>query len=142
MPPAFAETPPGQAFGLNPALAVRAPGFSPSIYVIPGEGVLCLEITGALGGVTCDSTAEAEAGDLETTLFAAKGLPTGDAIVTGLVPNGVTQVTIAAGTSTPTATVASNVYSVELTGISVSTPLSLHFTALHGTPTTIGLQGG
>jgi hypothetical protein len=82
----------GQAGGANPGLARRAVTADGTVfYVVPGDGTLCLA---AVGAGSCDRAEKAEASGL--ILSSKLGTdPQASVRVQGVVPDGVSSVTIA-----------------------------------------------
>lgn len=102
--------------GANTALARNVTVGAGTATVIPGNGYLCLHavsVDGQLGGMDCVPTAKAVAGGdlLETGAIGAGG-----ELIAGLVPDGVTSVTVNFSDGhTQNVTVTNNVYMVTIT---------------------------
>jgi hypothetical protein len=109
--------------GLNPALSRRASTDIGDVWVIPGNGFICLDV----GGGCCNpSNAARERGMVTWTSGRSKD----SSIVHGLVPDGVQEVVLTAidGT-TKTMAVEDNVYGTEMDGVFTS----LRFAGPNGT---------
>jgi hypothetical protein len=107
------------ASGANPLLARRAAGLQgASGWVVPGTGTVCVEVedtAGSNGGAACSSETAAAEGHLVLSARSA-ALP-GLVLVAGLVPDGVSEVTVeladGSGVSVP---VQENIYAREVQG--------------------------
>jgi hypothetical protein len=103
--------------GLNPALARRAETPLGNVWVIPGDGWICLSLAASPGpssldggGLTCNRTVRAIAGRMITWGSCGSAV-----IVQGLVPNDVPEVTLTTATgSVQTVSVSDNTYGVIL----------------------------
>jgi hypothetical protein len=111
---------PTAANGPDPALSRRAQGITEgAAWVIPGDGMICFEyeaVAGALGGGTCQPDASITNGDwpIATSMSIREPGMTG---VAGLVPDGVTQVTLTLSDGTTLAVpVHENVYLAAISG--------------------------
>jgi hypothetical protein len=100
--------------GLNPALARGARTDAGDVWVVPGNGFICL----AVGGMCCNTSEVARGQGLVTWTSAGSGDRT---IVHGLVPDGIEEVVLTAtdGT-TKTVPVNDNVYGAEMEGVFTS----------------------
>ena len=130
------------AGGANPQLArsVAVPTSALStgrVWVVPGNGVLCLRVIDPAGGEgwTCSTTAAARAGGLVGTI--AHSLDGGGPVFAfGLVPDGVGKVTIdGPGGAATTLSVSNNVYATTV----AATPVSVRFSAAGGEVATVPL---
>ncbi len=109
--------------GLNAALARRARTDAGDVWVIPGNGFICLDV----GGMCCNTSEVARAQGMVTWTSARSDDST---IVHGVVPDGVEEVVLTAtdGT-TKTVAVKDNVYGTEMEGVFTS----LRFAGPNGT---------
>jgi hypothetical protein len=95
--------------GVNPALARRVGDAQTSAFVVPGNGVVCLVVG---GGHTCIARGGAIAGRLLTESFGASSFAE---VVTGLVPDGVSSVTLRmVGGGSKKVAVHQNIYQADL----------------------------
>jgi hypothetical protein len=105
-----------EKFSANPGLA-RKLSFASSAHdawVVPGDGGIC--IADNVGG-TCASTARAEAGHLVMTESGGPNQDPGEVVVVGLVPDGVTQVSLhLRGGATKPLAVNDNAFYAKVTG--------------------------
>jgi hypothetical protein len=105
--------------GLNPALARRAQTPLGNVWVIPGEGYICLSLASSPdsssldgGGMTANTTQAALTG--RVTAWSASRSGAGQ-MVQGLVPDAITEVELlAADGSTTIAQVSDNAYGADL----------------------------
>jgi hypothetical protein len=110
--------------GLNPALSRRTETALGNVWVIPGEGWICLSLAASPdassldgGGMVCNSTAHAVAGRLVTWGSSRSGRT----LVHGLLPDSIAEVTLtAAGGSMLTVHAVDNAYAAVLSGALVS----------------------
>jgi hypothetical protein len=109
--------------GLNAALARRARTEFGDVWVVPGNGFICLDV----GGRGCSSSKAARDKGMVTW---TSGRSKESSIVHGLVPDGVEEVVLTAtdGT-TKTVAVKDNVYGTEMEGVFTS----LRFAGPNGT---------
>ena len=109
--------------GLNAALARCARTDASDVWVVPGNGFICLDV----GGMCCHTSEVARAHGLVTW---TSGRSADRTIVHGLVPDGVAEVVLTAteGT-TKTVPVQDNVYGIEMEGVFTS----LRFAGPRGT---------
>jgi hypothetical protein len=100
--------------GLNPALARGARTDAGEVWVVPGNGFICLDV----GGMCCNTSEVARGQGLVTWTSGGSGDRT---IVHGLVPDGIEEVVLTAtdGT-TKTVRVKDNVYGAEMEGVFTS----------------------
>jgi hypothetical protein len=132
-----------RAGGVNPGLARSVPVATSDlsagrVWVVPGNGVICLRIIDPAGGEgwTCVSTSDAQEGELVGTLVASPSGP-GPAFIEGLVPDGVGQVTVTdLGGDVETLPVNENVYATTLP----AHPASVSFTTASGQAVTVPLS--
>jgi hypothetical protein len=114
--------------GLNPALARRAETPLGNVWVIPGDGWICLSLAASPGpssldggGLTCNRIKQALAGRIITWTSSRSE---GATIVQGLVPDGIPEVTLtAADGSAQTVSVSDNTYGAVLSGALASVRL-------------------
>ena len=107
--------------GFNPALMRMVTTGTGHVWLIPGNGWLCLDLAASSsatsldgGGMECNTTRQALAGRMVTWTTSESGSQT---IVEGLVPDGVPEVTLTAADGTTRAVpVTDNVYGVILPG--------------------------
>jgi hypothetical protein len=118
--------------GANPALSRRAVGISPgAAWLVPGDGVICFvaQFPIAGGGETCQPDATVNEGRMMLAGIVAP--QPGLAGVAGVVPDGVSTVTVTSTDGTTTSVpVHENVYMAELRG-----GFSVSFTGPTGTVT-------
>lgn len=108
-------------YGLNPSLMRRARTNVGNVWVIPGNGMICLALAASpsansveVGGWECNTTSSATAG---RTVTWTSSRASGQTIVQGLVPDGVNKVTLTTKNGTSkTVAVADNVYGAALDG--------------------------
>ena len=118
--------------GLNPSLARRASTDAGDAWVIPGNGFVCLDC----GGACCNTAEAAAAGQIVTWTSTRSG---DRCIVHGLVPDGVSEVTLVTTTgATGEVSVRDNVYGAVLDGPFLAT---VRFIAPAG-PVELGPWGG
>jgi hypothetical protein len=100
--------------GLNAALARCARTAAGDVWVVPGNGFICLDV----GGMCCNTSEVARVQGMVTWTSARSDDST---IVHGLVPDGVEEVVLTAtdGT-TKTVPVRDNVYGTEMEGVFTS----------------------
>jgi hypothetical protein len=97
--------------GLNPALARRAVTQLGDVWVVPGDGYIALEV----GGMVCDRTEVAARRGMVTWTSRRPGHL--QDVVHGLVPDGVSEVTLqAANHASTTVIVNDNVFAAALNG--------------------------
>lgn len=107
-------------FGMNPDLSRLSIGnATSSVYLVPARGHVCAALTAAEGvGTICPSTGEIESGDAgpSTVVLARR-----DIAIYGVVPDGVTSVSVQTGSADSTRiAVSGNAY---YTVIPAGTPL-------------------
>jgi hypothetical protein len=119
--------------GANPGLSRRLHVSGQDMWLTPGNETVCLDratADGTVGG--CQTTAAAAAGELITTQSGGPNFGA-TAIVAGVVPDGVSQVTAAYDDgSQEVVTVADNSYTFTAKG-----PFTISFTATDGTSHTL-----
>jgi hypothetical protein len=130
---------PTAASGANAELSRSAQGLTTgSAWLIPGNGMICFEYEDPPigGGGTCQADAVVTSGQLVD--IAGGATVPGTTLVAGVVPDGVTQVTLnLTGGGTVTATVHENVYLTTITaGLA-----SVTFQGPNGA-VTVGTDGG
>jgi hypothetical protein len=121
-------------FGLNPALARRARTEIGNVWVVPGIGVIALELAASDapsslggGGMACSRTDHVAVKGIVTWTSTRSG---DQSIVHGLVRDGVDEVVLAASNgATKTVSVKDNVYGTVMDGFFTS----LHFVGPSGT---------
>jgi hypothetical protein len=112
--------PGGPTFDVDRALSRRSfVGGGRSIYVVPGNAALCLEVapdhpTEEAGGEVCSTAAQARTGYMISTTGIFE--ETGSERVDGLVPDGSSVSVAVGGGKTLDAPVHGNVFSLELPG--------------------------
>ena len=100
--------------GLNTALTRCVRTTAGAVWVVPGNGFICLDA----GGMCCNTTEVARAQGLVTWASAQSN---DDTIVHGLVPDGVEEVGLTATNgTTQTVLVRDNVYGAEMHGVVTS----------------------
>lgn len=123
----YRNGPVGQ-LGLNPALARRADTSVGNVWVIPGDGWICLSLPASPhpssldgGGVMCNTNRHAIDGRMVTWSSSRSGA---GMIVQGLVPDWIAEITlVAADGSTTTVCTSDNAYGAVLTGVLASVRL-------------------
>jgi hypothetical protein len=134
-----AQTPGGVNPQLARSVAVATSSLSDGrVWIVPGNGVICLRIIDPAGGEgwTCAATSAARQGGLVGTLVASPTGP-GPAFIEGLVPDGVTQVTVTdLDGDTETLPVSDNVYATTL----AAHPAGVAFAAPGQAPVTVPLS--
>jgi hypothetical protein len=116
-----------QQAGLNVALARAVGGSRASGFAIPGNGVVCL--AEATGSGSCSTVAAAATGRQVTIQRCGAGLASGQFGVSGLMPDGVSQVKVtSADGSSVTSKVESNAYMAK----TASAPRTLSWTTSDG----------
>jgi hypothetical protein len=91
-----------------------------NVWVVPGDGWICLDLAASAspasldgGGMECNTEAAAEAGRMVTWTSASANT----LVVQGMVPDGVSEVTLTAADGTSlTVPVSDNLYGANLTG--------------------------
>ena len=102
--------------GANYELARRVKTAAGDAWIIPAAQEICIRALDAAGpAYGCSPTSAAEAGQLALSIEPGEG-QSKDTIVYGLVPDGVTSVTVRAGAATTSVPVSDNVYSATLAG--------------------------
>jgi hypothetical protein len=117
------ETGLGGRLGLNPQLMRAASTQVGNVWVIPGNGYVCLSLAASSspasldgGGMGCNASSRAADGHLVSWTFFGKSR--NQSIVQGLVPDGVISVTLTATNGASVTTpVSDNVYGTVLDGV-------------------------
>lgn len=118
--PAAVNTPSvAQRFGTNPSLARSALASDGTrLYAVPGNGALCIATQGS---AVCGSVDQAFAGATLVVELCSPSLAPGDVAISGIMPDGVAEVTVASASSGKTVPVVTSVYHVEVPGDRVLT---------------------